>query len=733
MIIKGIKLFTLTQLIISLSYSMNNENNLHNPNQINNNINLQNNHQNSNSNNQNELLNRKRKSKHEQDEINDENNIENTINNISNTFTHNVSFHPSVLTSYEEFYNNVFEFTVKYTNKSILLKDLYKMRCYSNFSYHDFIALNNNLHSIIQDKLSNNSISIVNKNKLTSLSKKKYPILELADLKKSDIKKLQINNQHIINMVYQLKLLKNNIKIARDRLNYIALINYIGTEAYGILENQECKEIYYKNLSIINNIEEHIKSYDFTNNDFDTLKTINLINCNDSVKIGDDFKIFEELYNKLISSSNILDKINIVEQFYSMIVDEKKLFSIFNEILLRDKNTISIIDKLLSKCWEVQEQYQDITYGGVDLIHQTILNTIDQYFISSYSSKINYYQHSKNSNKTKFKTDYDNFVDHIFHSQELQSLYEAKNYLERIIVKPGKNAIEDIQRYKKVFEHSDYHNGYLLFDNLYKFLQNNLKNINLDLFNKKWVNEEKTIKNYVKHSQDSLFEKLWLSIPKLDQLKIILEKINYYNNNIQNNNHNNNDVLQQQKSERNIVINNFWHNIILDEDIFDQILKQNNNILLKLINRILDIKEVKEYCFAHDEKIFDRYFNIVIDKFMKGEIDKKHIKDTYINYLNQYTDYLKNFITKFNKIYSKYDKHNNVLEANNKSLIYESNKTLDLITIILNHLELRLQSFKDNKEKQKNIVDEFIKAQVSSVHTKPLGNQVKPLFKVNKK
>ena len=738
MIIKKIKLlkvFILTPLIISLSYSMNNENNLHNSNQINNNINLQNdniNNQNSN-NNQNEFLNRKRKGQHEQDEINDENNIENTINNVSNTFTHTVSFHPSVLTSDAEIYNSELEFNLNYGNKSMPLNNICKMRCYSNFSYQDFIEVNNKLQDIVQDKLRYISLSSADNDRFTNLNEKQYPILELANFRQNDIEKLQINNNNIINMVYQIKLLKRNIKIACDHLNYIALINEIGIKEYAVQEDQNEKAIYDKMLSIINNVEEHIKSDNFTENDFVELKKIHLINCDYSEKISDYFKVFDDLYNKLRVSSNKLEQINIVEQFYSMIVDEKKLFSIFYEILLRDKNTISIIDKLLRECWRIQDQYKNITYGGIDLIHQTILNTIDQHFISNYPSEEIDYKYSKNSNKAQFKIDYHVFVmRRIFHSQDLSNSQEATNYLERVFIKPVNNAINDIKRYKTVFEHSDYHNGYLLFDNLYKFLDKNLNNINYDLFKKDWVNEEKIITDYVKNGEDSLFEKVWLSAPKLEQLEAILERIKYCNDYIQINNNNNNDELLKHKNKRERVIDNFWDNIILDEDIFNQILQQNDNRLLKLIKKILDIKEVKDYHFAYDKKIFDIFFNTVMEKFKKREIDKKHIKDTYLNYLNQYTNFLEHLIMKLEKIYSEYN-NINILEANNNSLVYKSSKTLELIKTILNHLELRLQSFKDNKEKQKNIVDEFIEAQVSSFQKKPSSNKTKPLFKVKKK
>lgn len=229
----------------------------------------------------------------------------------------------------------------------------------------------------------------------------------------------------------------------------------------------------------MNNTENAIKYNKNSNEDlFNQLSEIKLINGNINIDVtSKDFEIFKNLYNKLKSSHSKLEKLNIIEQFYSEVTNTNKLFSIFNDILLRNDKVLKLFNDLLHECLNIQLQYSNVVYGGVNLIHQTILNTINKHFINNFYSEIEYW-HSKQYNKENFENNYNNFFNKIFYSvSNSNTTKNMENYLNCIVINKLNEAICDVERYRETFSKSDHSNGYKFFDNLHKFLKNNLDNI----------------------------------------------------------------------------------------------------------------------------------------------------------------------------------------------------------------------------------------------------------------
>ena len=149
--IKELKLSKITKLSLltvflsnSLLYCMDNEMNTQN------NINKQNN-----------FLGKKTKGEHKKEDIeiiykNDEK-IE--------KFHHNVSFHPSELISEIEFFNNEFEFNVKYGQKIVNDENIDKFKNCANFKYYEFVAANSKLKQIIKNESKNIDIQNIQINK----------------------------------------------------------------------------------------------------------------------------------------------------------------------------------------------------------------------------------------------------------------------------------------------------------------------------------------------------------------------------------------------------------------------------------------------------------------------------------------------------------------------------------------------------------------------------------------
>ena len=234
-------------------------------------------------------------------------------------------------------------------------------------------------------------------------------------------------------------------------------------------------------------------------------------------------------------------------------------------------------------------------------------------------------------NKDIFNSDYKDFFNNIFYSVSSHDTVEnIKNYLDNIVIKKLNEVISDIKIYIETFSKSDYNNGKQFFDNLYKFLKNNMNNIQdntnnindsfIKYFKNIWEKEIRIFKNYLDNNQ--LFEDIWLSTPKLSQLKKILKDINEYNKNILENNNISNNEIAKYKSDRDRVIRDFWRNFIFDINILDSILQQNDIKSLELINEMLNRKEVIDH---NVQGIYLYYVDQVKENLNDKKITKKQI------------------------------------------------------------------------------------------------------------
>ena len=120
-------------------------------------------------------------------------------------FHHNVSFHPSEVVSESEFYNNEFEFHIKYYSKIIDDKDICKCIDCAVFKYKEFVNANNKLREIIKNE-NNNSKTDEYHTILQNLSSKEFPILTLTqddfEIIKENYYNVQKNQSDSLNIKY---------------------------------------------------------------------------------------------------------------------------------------------------------------------------------------------------------------------------------------------------------------------------------------------------------------------------------------------------------------------------------------------------------------------------------------------------------------------------------------------------------------------------------------------------